>query len=175
MCLLAESKTSDESKRDADASVCVENHKVDTEQMAVEAGVASSILHAHESGSLSERDLPLLPWARAMVEYAKIVSVVCLLQILHEQLITSTLQDALKREERSEADRTRLDELSAFLQVEKVRVDVIVAQQLAQENEAMRLQLEREKIRKTQYEAMMRNAPKVGSHHLEKQDEDHMY
>lgn len=50
-------------------------------------------------------------------------------------------------------------QLSEILRVEKLRVDVVVAQQLAEENERIRARMERDRVRQQQHREMMAFAP----------------
>ena len=56
--------------------------------------------------------------------------------------------------------QARITELKKTLAGERVRVDLIVAQQLGAENERMRQELERDAVIREQHQEMMKRAPK---------------
>ena len=114
-------------------------------EFEVQVGMAESIMLAHGSGRLPPAEQPIVPWAELVMELRGVLRLRA-----DEDNVAGNLHTS----------DARIAALHQQLKVEKVRVDLVVARAIAEENESLRLQLERDRARKEQREEMMRAAPK---------------
>ncbi|EQC37420.1 hypothetical protein SDRG_05024 [Saprolegnia diclina VS20] len=86
--------------------------------------LARSLLEASDDGSLPDEDTPYVPWARVILE----------MTTTYQRLAATVNAAGVEAEDL----RTRITELQAALTKERLRVDLVVAQRLADENAQMR-------------------------------------
>jgi hypothetical protein len=98
---------------------------VDSGEWQVEQVVALSLLDAHNLGQLPEREQAMLQWAQTVKEMDS------MLPRANVMNWSSTLPAAVLQ---------RLGELYGIMRNEKLRVDIVVAQEMAAENEVLRSQ-----------------------------------
>jgi hypothetical protein len=106
----------------------------------VQLSLAQQVLGAQEQGRLPEKERGLLPWATAMCELEALVP---------GGVLTAAISSAHGPEQQQRAARLR-----ATIDAESLRVDMVAAQSMGEQNDSMRSQAaEDEEARRREEEA----------------------